>query len=482
MSPLYFLAILGFSTAATNLVVAGIFILLWRADRNPHLLAFGASFGSLALSVAMNTSGRLLNVSPIVEPAADALFIASVALLTDGCLTLSRMRRGRIILGLSLAFFIVVQVLAAFGIPGVLYVPTIGSGVYAMLAARLYFQPARQAGRTLAVLLLLRCAINLAWPWFLAKGIGAAIFAADQLIIVTIAMLLIVSDLTAARRRAERATAKLFEQAGDLRRLNRQLVTERTQADAANRAKSEFLANISHELRTPLNAVIGFSDVLAHTRLGEGRERSVEYGSLINTAGQHLLAVINDILDMSRIEAGRVSLSPRIIDLASVTEGALALTGHQAQSRSIDFSVAVADDAKALEADEQLLKQVLINLLSNAFKYTEPGGTVRLTAERSGGDTITITVRDTGVGIPADDLPNIFEPFFFSGSALTRRRGGVGLGLSITKRLVELHHGRIAIASTVGQGTTVTVSLPRNRPGAPAAPVPGAPLSDASAA
>jgi signal transduction histidine kinase len=262
------------------------------------------------------------------------------------------------------------------------------------------------------------------------------------------------------------SNARLIEQLqtelADNRRAELELKQAKEAAEAANRAKSAFLAQMSHELRTPLNAVIGFSEVIATQHLGPISQSYRDYGGQINTAGQHLLGIIEDILEMSRIEAGRITLAPEPISLKSTVRSVLSMTAHQVDARAVDLSVDIDEDADRFEADPQRLKQILINLLSNALKYTNLGGHVRLTA-RAAGEDIEIRVEDDGIGIAPADLNLIFEPFAFSGASTTRARGGIGLGLSITKTLVDLHHGHLEIESELGQGTTVSVRLPKAR-------------------
>jgi len=455
---------MGLSAAATDAAVAAVFILLWRLDRQTHLFCFGLSFVGIALSLLCSSLGHVTGATDLAEPFADAFYIGSLALLASGCRTLLRRAVSwRLVAGAAVGFFLIVQVAAQFGLPGVAYVPPLSGALYAWLATLFFSRRTERRNLLLGLLFGARAAINAAWPPFYLAGLAGVVVSVDQVIIVATALVLIVTDLTRARQQAEAATAELSQQTQALTTLNAQLAQERAQADTANRAKSQFLANISHELRTPLNAVIGFSDVLTHNRIGDSASKSAEYGRLINIAGQHLLGVINDILDMSRIEAGKVTMTPRPLDLRSVVQSVTALTGHQAEARAVTFHCTIDDAAADLEGDEQLLKQVLINLLSNAFKYTEAGGVVRLSATAETNEQIKIMVSDTGIGISAQDLTQIFEPFVFSGSALTRRRGGVGLGLSITKRLVELHGGTIQIASEVEKGSTVTVVLPKRQ-------------------
>ena len=465
------LIFMGFSGAATDSAVAAVFFILWRLDRQKHLLAFALAFGFLPMTLIASSLGQWTGHSSIAEPFADFFYIASMANLAGGCLALTGHVGywGRLI-GITLGFFLCVEIVAAFGIPGVNYVPVIGGLLCVWLTYLFLRRQEQPANRLLAIVFAARATTNLSWPLFHFTNLGGFNQIADQVVVIAIALTLIVTDLTSARRRAESASAELCAQTKALTALNAQLVEERTQADAANRAKSQFLANVSHELRTPLNAVIGFSEILANGQLGASEQKSTEYGRLIHAAGQHLLGVINDVLDMSRIEAGKTTVTCRPMDLSAAVKSVLSLTGHQAEARGVVFTSEIAGDAAKIDGDEQLIKQVLINILSNAFKYTERGGSVLLKAIALPEDRIEITVSDTGIGIESKELPYVFEPFVFSGSALTRRRGGIGLGLSITKRLVELHGGAISIASTPGKGTTVAIVLPRHhRPATEAA-------------
>jgi signal transduction histidine kinase len=231
-------------------------------------------------------------------------------------------------------------------------------------------------------------------------------------------------------------------------------------AEAANQAKSRFLATMSHELRTPLNSVIGFSDAL----LREGRQpapaRVAEFAQQINDAGRQLLSLINIILDVARIESGRFDLAVDRVDVTSLIMDAIRGADAAAQAADIGLQAELAEHLPLLRADERRLQQVLGHLLSNAVKFTEAGGTVTLgaTMERDGG--LLIYVRDTGIGIPDADLERVFEPFTQLDSTLARRFQGAGIGLYVARALVLGHGGRLTLRSTPGHGTVAEVRLP----------------------
>lgn len=231
-------------------------------------------------------------------------------------------------------------------------------------------------------------------------------------------------------------------------------------ADEANRAKSQFLANMSHELRTPLNAIIGFSDILEQQLFGRFEfERHRDYARLIRSSGEHLLEVVNSILDMSKIEAGRFEIHVEPVPVAGLVESAIEMMSHQIASRHLRLERRIEPGLPDLLADRRACRQILLNLLSNAAKFTEAGGTVTIAA-REGQGGIVVEVADTGIGISADDLPRLGTPFVQADADINRRYEGTGLGLSVVKGLVHLHGGTLAIASKPGEGTTVSVTLP----------------------
>jgi signal transduction histidine kinase len=242
-------------------------------------------------------------------------------------------------------------------------------------------------------------------------------------------------------------------------RLFHEIEDKSRQLEAASRHKSEFLANMSHELRTPLNAVIGFSEVLLQRMFGELNARQDEYLKDIYASGQHLLSLINDILDLSKIEAGRMELAPAPFHLPSALENAVTLVKERAGRHGIALALDVDPTLGEVVGDERKIKQVLLNLLSNAVKFTPEGGRVTLKASRMDG-AVEISVTDTGIGIAPEDQSAIFEEFRQVGSDETRKHEGTGLGLTLAKKFVELHGGRIWVDSELGRGSTFTFTLP----------------------
>ncbi len=242
-------------------------------------------------------------------------------------------------------------------------------------------------------------------------------------------------------------------------RLLRELEHKSTQLEVASRHKSEFLANMSHELRTPLNAIIGFSEVLVERMFGDLNEKQDEYLKDIFASGRHLLSLINDILDLSKIEAGKMELELTRFDLPAAIDNALTLVKGRATNHGITVTREVDRRLGEFVADERKLKQVLVNLLSNAVKFTPEGGRVEVRAAPANGE-VEVSVSDTGIGIAEADQELIFEEFRQVGSDYARKHEGTGLGLALTKRLVVLHGGRIWVQSELGKGSTFTFALP----------------------
>ena len=242
-------------------------------------------------------------------------------------------------------------------------------------------------------------------------------------------------------------------------RLFREIEDKSAQLEIANKHKSEFLANMSHELRTPLNAIIGFSEVLSERMFGEVNDKQAEYLKDIHESGRHLLSLINDILDLSKIEAGRMELELSTFHLPTALSNAMTLIRERAQRHGIQLGLEVDEALGEVNADERKFKQIMLNLLSNAVKFTPDGGKVDVSARRANG-ALEVAVRDTGIGIAPEDQALVFEEFRQVGRDGMRKAEGTGLGLALTRRFVELHGGAIRLDSTPGQGSTFTVSLP----------------------
>ncbi len=249
----------------------------------------------------------------------------------------------------------------------------------------------------------------------------------------------------------------------ELKRRETALVEAVAEAQLANRAKMAFLATMSHELRTPLNAIIGFAEIIQSGQLGSNGGAQSEYAGYIHESGTHLLSVINDLLDVSRIEAGRLTLDEKPFPVASLLEECDRMIRHRAEREQLRLAIATVDPSIGIRGDRRALKQILLNLLSNAVKFTPAGGAVTLTAELEADGGLRIVVSDTGVGVEPDRIDELFEPFRQLENVHARRHHGTGLGLFICKSLVEAHGGSIAFESKFGDGSRVTVVLPADR-------------------
>ena len=242
-----------------------------------------------------------------------------------------------------------------------------------------------------------------------------------------------------------------------------ELRVARMQAEQSSKAKSAFLANMSHELRTPLNAIMGFSELLTQELFGPlGDPRYREFAGDIFRSGKHLLTIIGDILDLAKVEAGQLTLDVRETDIVSLVHNSVRLVSETARRRDITLELEVPDGAIMAMADPTRLRQILLNLMSNAIKFTPEGKTVSLACGREG-DTLYLRVTDTGIGMNREDLVKVMQPFHQVDNSFSRRYEGAGLGLPLTQSLVDLHDATMTIESQLGLGTTVTVHLPKER-------------------
>jgi signal transduction histidine kinase len=235
-------------------------------------------------------------------------------------------------------------------------------------------------------------------------------------------------------------------------------------AEAANQAKSGFLATMSHELRTPLNAIIGFSEMMLREVLGPlGNEQYRSYVGDIHDSGTHLLQIINDILDLSKAEAGKIDLAEDVFDLRDIMRSVGQLTAARVHAAELTQTVKLPDDLPPISGDERKTKQVLLNLITNSVKFTRAGGSITVTARWDLNDGLAVTVADTGIGIAKEDLERVLKPFEQVDSSLSRQHQGTGLGLPLVKAIMEMHGGRLDLQSELGAGTQVTVVFPPER-------------------
>ena len=273
-------------------------------------------------------------------------------------------------------------------------------------------------------------------------------------------------ELKKQKEKLRRAALDLERSEGHSSELSRKYSDEKEKAERAALAKSAFLANMSHELRTPLNAVIGFSEIMMNELAGPlGDPSYKEYARDILMSGQHLLDMINDILDMAKIEAGKMTISPQPIDPVDPVDAAMRMIRRKAEEKAINLVLDAQQNLPDIDADHRAIRQMMLNLLSNAIKFTDPAGTITVQVEQRGTD-IYFGVTDTGIGIPPEDLPRLAQPFEQVSKTKDRNHEGTGLGLALTKSFAEMHGGRMMLSSIYGEGTTVAFVLPIGGPAA----------------
>lgn len=279
---------------------------------------------------------------------------------------------------------------------------------------------------------------------------------------------------TAIRNYEERLRAQIQEleknkqimeqQAADMNIMIGDLITAKDAAEAANRAKTDFLANVSHELRTPLNAILGFSETIEMETFGKiDNPQYIDYVKYIHSSGQHLLSLINDILDLSRVESGHQRLNEKEVNIHELMKEIISLVEHYPDANKRHLELKIDSNVSMVRADDRIIKQIMLNLLSNAIKFTHDNGHIRIAVQKSVKGELELKVEDDGIGIPADKIGTLFTPFTQVENIMTRAHTGSGLGLSLVKRLVELHGGHVEMSSVENKGTTVTIYLPTDR-------------------
>ena len=267
-------------------------------------------------------------------------------------------------------------------------------------------------------------------------------------------------ELTKQQARLRKLVAELERSETKTAELTHNLKREKQNAERSANSKSAFLANMSHELRTPLNAINGFSEILVDEMYGPlGDQRYKEYAQDILDSGKHLLDMITDILEMAKIEAGKMTVELQPIDIVDPVDAAVRMIRRKAEERNIELKLVANPDLPLVEADHLAIRQMILNLVSNAIKFTDEGGEVRVSVDRKQ-DEIRVAVRDNGIGIPADALPRLAQPFEQVSDTRDRNYDGTGLGLALTKSFAEMHGGRLTIASEAGRGTQVSFFLP----------------------
>ena len=286
------------------------------------------------------------------------------------------------------------------------------------------------------------------------EGETAGVLAQQRALRLALVAILLIGSLAFGR-----VAARSLRQRTMLATALGQVEAKSREVELANRHKSEFLANMSHELRTPLNAIIGFSEVLSQRMFGEVNQKQAEYLEDIQASGQHLLSLINDILDLSKIEAGKMELQPSRFSLGAALQSVVMMVRERAAARGIELTSSVDPDTGVVDADERKIKQVVLNLLTNAVKFTPAGGRVELRAERNA-DGVVVRVADIGIGIAPADQARVFEEFTQARAGESREQEGTGLGLTLSRAFVELHGGRLWVESELGKGSTFTFTLP----------------------
>lgn len=455
--------LVGYS-ALTTLLVAAAFLMMWSRLRWTRLLSFGASFASLGMVLVYIAIGIHTDNFPFRQQIAAAGVISALVFLIAGSVSHCGLRvPWRLLASGGSVLWIAAQIInASTGVLSVTYIPFLTGLAYLFCAALFAKYRVGRGDRILSILFLLRGAIHMPWPFIVFTPLADFVRAMDQALVLAIGLALIVSELLRARAELASANATLQDQAHALMIANDKLDQERQLAVSASNAKSAFLANMSHEFRTPLNAIMGFSEVLADHPRGKLAERSADYGRDIHTAATILLDFVDQILELSRLEANRIDFTPETLDVECLVDRAIdaARSKHGANPAAIVKHF--EEGTGSVEGDERLLRQALIGILNRALRLSDKGGSVRILAGPEIENSVRIEVTDHGPPLDTTELAEAFNPFHVSDAIIVPKGGGIDLGLPLAKRFIEVHGGAISIDSSPDAGTTVSIDLPRH--------------------
>lgn len=452
-----------FYSATVTLIVSLTFLFLWHRLGWTRLLSFGASFFCLALLLIHNAVGMSFGWHPFRFQVGATMVVMSLAFITAGCMAYVDLKvPWKSILLTACAILIGTEiVMAVWGIASILYLPVL-IGVVDIACGLMFWTRRRTfAGRVVAILFFARGAMHLPWPLFVFTPAGNLVRAADQVFVVAIGLSLIVAELLRARMDLAQANATLLEQAEALKAANEKLGVERELAVSASNAKSAFLANMSHELRTPLNAIMGFSEIIAQSPAEQMAERYTGYGKDIHQAAHVLLDFVDQVLELSRLEANRVDFNPATLDVVALVDVAINAARLKAGSSPAEIIRYFEEGTGSVEGDEHLLKQALAGILTRALRFTGSRGSVHVSAGPEPEDSVRIEVRDNGPKLSDSEITDAFNPFNITNATVTHAGGGIDLSLPLAKRFVEVHGGEISISNKTETGTVVSIDLPR---------------------
>ncbi|WP_323796677.1 HAMP domain-containing sensor histidine kinase [Nisaea sp.] len=450
-------------SALTTLTVGFAFLVLWRNTRLNSVLYFGLSFSTLGAVIFYITVCKYLDFFPYRDILGAGGGIVSSVFLLSGCLSRYQIATPwRPILGIAAIAWISVQLINSYAnVLGISYVPglvglvSFGCGTIMLLKSR------GRGGKVVGLLLFVRSALLIPWPFFFYPKFINLILALDQIMIFLIGLSLLVIELLRARAELAEANLSLREQAHALEIANEKLGVERQLAVSASNAKSAFLANMSHELRTPLNAIMGFSEIIAQSPAEQMAERYTGYGKDIHQAACVLLDFVDQVLELSRIEANRIDFNPETLDVEVLVSTAINAARLKAGSSPAEIIRYFEEGTGSVEGDENLLKQALSGILIRALRFTGTRGSVHVSAGPKPEDAVHIEVKDSGPRLSDTQVADAFNPFNITNASVTQVGGGIDLSLPLAKRFVEAHGGEISIDNKMENGTIVSINLPR---------------------